>query len=444
MITEKSVKELENSQAALTLTLDAASIEEAYGKRLQKYAKDLTLPGFRKGKAPASVIERKFGDQIREESTFDAMDEALKEAIGSLDKKDAPLVFSQPVLQDEEKLLPFKKGEDITFTVVYDIMPRFDLPQYTGLEVEVPSIEITDADIDKEIERLRDQNAIVRKKDGEAADGDIATVNYVELDTDGKEIEHTNRDGFTFTLGSGYNFYKIDKDIIGMKPGDEKTITKTYTEEDEVPGYAGKSITLRVKLDSLKSRELPAVDDELAQDIKEEYKTVADLRNGIKADFQKKADDAAKHEKENAIVKKIVSEVSFPLPESMVKAELETRWRGFLRQTGLNEEQMKTFMKMQGSDENSIMEQWRPDAEEIIREQLVLDAIREKEDFAVSDEELNAECEKQLKNVPDSEKDSYKDMIKNEMQFSKVVPYLLENNKFKDGEKKNYSEYMGL
>ncbi len=444
MITEKSVKELENSQAALTLTLDAASIEEAYGKRLQKYAKDLTIPGFRKGKAPASVIERKFGDQIREESTFDAMDEALREAISSLDKKDAPIVFSQPVLQDEEKLLPFKKDSDITFTVVYDIMPRFDLPQYTGLEVEVPSIEITDADIDKEIERLRDQNAIVRKKDGEAANGDIATVDYVELDENGSEIAHTERKCFTFTLGSGYNFYKIDNDIIGMKAGDEKTVTKTYTEEDNVPGYAGKTITLRIKLDTIKSRELPEVDDDLAQDIKEEYKTVADLRAGIKADFQKRADEVSKSEKENAIVKKILSSLSFPLPESMVKAELENRWRGFMRQTGLNEEQMKTFMNMQGSDENSIMEQWRPDAEEIIREQLLLDAIREKENFSVTDEELNAEAEKQLANVPESEKESYKDMIKNEMQFSKVIPYLLENNTFKEGEKKSYSEYMGL
>ena len=104
MITEKSVKELENSQAALTLTLDAASIEEAYSKRIQKYAKELTIPGFRKGHVPTSVIERKFGDAIREESTFDAMEDALKEAYQSLEKKDQPIAFSTPILQDEDKL----------------------------------------------------------------------------------------------------------------------------------------------------------------------------------------------------------------------------------------------------------------------------------------------------------------------------------------------------
>lgn len=444
MITEKSVKELENSQAALTLTLDAASIEEAYSKRLQKYAKDLTIPGFRKGKAPSSVIERKFGDQIREESTFDAMEEALKEAYASLDKKDMPLVFSTPVLQDEEKLLPFKKDSDLTFTVVYDVMPRFDLPSYTGLEVEVPSIEVTDADIEKEIEKYREQNAIVRTKDGEAKSGDIATIDYVELDAEGNEAEHTKRDGFTFTLGSGYNFYKLDKDIEGMKAGDEKTVTKSYTEEDNIPGYAGKTITLRVKLTTLKERELPAVDDDFAQDVKEEYKTVADLKAGIRERLQKNADDAAKREKEDAIMAKLASEVSIAIPASMLQAELDNRWRGFVRQMGVTEEQLEKFMQMQGSTKEAIQNEWKEDAEKTIKTQLIMDRIREKEDFEIPEEELNAECEKQLKNVPDSEKDSYKDMIKDEMQFAKVLPYLIENNTFKEGEKKSYGDYMGL
>ena len=444
MITEKSVKELENSQAALTLTLDAASIEEAYSKRIQKYAKELTIPGFRKGKVPASVIERKFGDQIREESTFDTMEEALKEAYASLDKKDMPLVFSTPVLQDEEKLLPFKKDSDITFTVVYDVMPRFELPQYTGLEVDVPSIEITDADIDKEIERYREQNAIVRTKEGAAASGDVVTIDYAELDADGNDIASSKRDGFTFTLGSGYNFYKLDSDIEGMKAGDEKKVTKTYAEEDNVPGYAGKTVTLRVKLDTLKSRELPAVDDDFAQDIKDEYKTVADLRAGIKEKFEKTASDAITREKEDAIMKKLAGEADFVIPESMIKAELDSRWRNFVRQMGVSEEQVEKFMQMQGSTKEAIQNEWRDDAISTIRTQLIMDRIREKENFEISDEELNAECEKQLKNVPDSEKDSYKDMIKDEMQFAKVLPFLLEKNTFKDGEKKSYSEYLGL
>ena len=111
---------------------------------------------------------------------------------------------------------------------------------------------------------------------------------------------------------------------------------------------------------------------------------------------------------------------------------------------GVTEEQLEKFMQMQGSTKEAIQNEWKEDAEKTIKTQLIMDRIREKEDFEIPEEELNAECEKQLKNVPDSEKDSYKDMIKDEMQFAKVLPYLIENNTFKEGEKKSYGDYMGL
>ncbi len=442
MITEKSIKELENSQAALTLTLDTASIEDAYSKRIQKYAKELQIPGFRKGKVPANVIERKFGEDIRTESTFDAMEDALKEAYKDLDEKDRPIAFSTPVLQDEEKLVPFKKDSDITFTVVYDVLPRFDLPQYTGLEVEVPSVEVTDADIEKEVERYREQNAVVKTKDGKAEKGDIVTVSYYEIGEDGNPIESTKREDFTFTLGTGYNFYKIDSEVEGMAKGDEKDIEKSYTEADNIPGYAGKTVKLHVKVTEVKVRELPAVDDDLAQDIKEEYKTVDDLKKGIREDLEKRLENALKNEKSNLLLDKIIAEVSFPLPESMVQAQLDSQWRNFVRQSGLTEEQITKFMEMQGSTKESIQKDWREGTEKEIRTELILDKIREKENFEVDEEEFKKACDEQLKNIPEEDRDSYKDMIRNEMQYAKVLPYLLENNTFKENGKKSYGEYM--
>ena len=441
MVTEKSVKELENSQAALTLTIDAASIEDAYTKRIQKYAKELTLPGFRKGHVPASVIERKYGDSIREESTFDTMESALQDVIKELDAKDKPLPFATPVLQDEEKLLPFKKGEDITFTVVYDVRPSFEVPKYTGLEVDIPAVEVTDKDIDSEVEKLRNQNAVVKNKSGKAKNGDIATITYAELDEEGNEIESTKRSDFTFTIGSGYNFYKLDKDVVGMKKDDTKTVEKTYTEEDNVPGYAGKTVKLSVHLTELKERELPEVDDDFAQDIKDEYKTVQDMRDGIKKDLEKKVEDVLKNEKEEALMKAITENTSFTIPESMIGAELDSRWRNFVRSSQLSEDQILKFLEMQGETKENLQAEWRTDVESMLRTQLVLDAIREKENFEISEDDLNAECEKQLKNVPDSEKDSYKEIIRDNMQFEKVVPFLLENNKFKEGKKVSYTAY---
>ncbi len=443
MVTEKSVKELENSQIALTMTVDAASIEKAYTERLAKYSKTIEMPGFRKGHVPASVVERKFGEAIREESTFDALEEHLKETLDTLELEKKPLPYSTPVLQDEETLLPFKKDSDVTFTVVYDALPKIELPAYTGLEVEVPEVEITDADVEDEINALREQNALVRSKSGKAENGDIITLDFVELDEANAEIESSKREDFTFTIGSGYNFYKLDNDVIGLEKDAETIIEKTYTEEDNVPGYEGKSIKLSVKVKELKRRELPEVDDDFAQDVKDEYKTVADLKAGLKAKLEKNLEEKLRNDKAAAIMAKISENCQFAVPASMIDMEVEQSWNKFVSQSGLPEEQLMSFFKMQNQTKEGIMADWRGPAEKNLREQLILEEIKKKEDFAIDEDEYNKACEEQLKSIHDENtKEYYKTMIKDDMQFAKAVPFLLENNTFKAGSKVSYKEFM--
>ena len=359
-----------------------------------------------------------------------------------MDDKDKPLPYSTPALQDEEALLPFKKGEDVTFTVHYDVRPEVVVENYKGREIEVDDVEVTEADVDNEIQKLREQNAIVKTKDGALEKGDIATIDYVELDEEGNEKSNTERKGFTFTLGTGYNYYMIDEDIIGMKKGDEKVIEKTY-KEDETSPLAGKSVKLRVKVNEVKLRELPEVDDDFAQDVKEEYKTVADLRKATREKLEKEVDDALKNIKASSLMEKLVEETKFPLPESMIKTQLEQAWRNFIQQSGLDEKTFNKFMEMQSQSKDQILAEWRPSAEKELREQLILDAIKSKEDFALDEEEYKKACDEQLKNIPEENRDFYKEMIKDDMQFAKVVPFLLENNTFKAGkEKKSYKEFF--
>ena len=443
MVTEKSVKELENSQIALTMTVDAASIEKAYAERLAKYSKTIEMPGFRKGRVPASVVERKFGEAIREESTFDALEEHLKETLDTLELDQKPLPYSTPVLQDEETLLPFKKDSDVTFTVVYDALPKIALPAYTGLEVEVPEVEVTDADVEEEVNALREQNALVRSKSGKAEDGDIITLDIVELDENDKEVEGTKREDFTFTIGSGYNFYKLDNDVTGLEKDAEKVIEKTYAEEDGVPGYAGKTVKISVKVKELKRRELPVVDDDFAQDVKDEYKTVADLKAGLRAKLEKNVEEKSKNDKAAALMAKISADCPFAVPASMIDMEVEQSWNKFVNQSGMPEEQLMAFFKMQNQTKEGIMAEWREPAEKNLREQLILEEIKKKEDFALDQEEYEKACEEQLKSIQDENtKEYYKTMIKDDMQFAKVVPFLLENNTFKGGAKVSYKEFM--
>lgn len=442
MVIEKSIKFLDNSQASLTIKVDAESVEDAYRKKLQDYQKTIQLDGFRKGKAPLNLIERKVGDIVREESTFNTLEKHLMEVIDTLSDKEKPLSYSTPELQDEEKLLPFKKGEDITFTVKYDVYPDLDVKNYKNREIEVTGYEIKDEDIQKEIDKLLDQNAIVKtKENGTVEKGDIVTLDYVELDNDGKEVEATKRNGFTFTVGSGYNYYELDDDIIGMKKDEEKNVTKTYPENDDV--LAGQTKTIKVKVTEIKVKELPALDDEFAQDVKEEYKTVEDLKNGCKEKLEKDAENIFMEDKMTALLTLLESETEFSLPESMVRIELENSWRRFVQQSGLEESVLEKFMNMQDQSKASIFATWKPSAEQNVRNQLVLEDIKKKEDFPVSEEEVDKILKERFSSVTD-EKDLeyYKNMIKDDMQFSKVVPFLLENNTFTVKEKKSYKDFM--
>ncbi|MDY0288186.1 MAG: trigger factor [Sphaerochaeta sp.] len=443
MIAEKSIKELENSSVALTVTVTADTIEEGYKAALNKYAATIQLKGFRKGKAPLSVMESKFGKDIREESTFNTIEEALKEALEEVEEKYKPLSYSTPELQDEETLLPFKSNSDVTFTVKYDVMPVFEMPTYTGLAVTVPKVALPEEVVTKELDKLRDQNAMVIDKDGEAQDGDIVTIDYVELDEEGNEVPATARMDFIFTIGSGSNFYEIDSDIVGMKVGDEKTITKTYADDSTVEGYAGKTIKLSVALKALKFRDVPALDDDFAQDVKDEYKSVEDLVNATRKKLEDALQAKLEQAKVNALTEELLKGTTIAVPQSMVDLEVDQAWKRYVQQTGLTEEQIEQFLGFQQKTKADLTAPWRESAEKSLRVQLIMEKVMEKEAFTADAEEVQKVVDDQLGSVTDeAQMDYYRSMIEDELKFQKIAPFLQEKNTFTEGEAVDYYEFM--
>lgn len=432
MVTEKKFTDLGNSQASLTLTIDASSIEKAYTEKINEYAKKVEIPGFRKGHTPLSVVERKIGSQVREEVTLNLMEESLKETLQTLDAAEKPLTYSTPELQDEETLLPFKKDSDVTFTVKYDIMPTFELPQYKGLEVEYEDKTVTDEDVEREIEKLRDQNAIVINKTTPAETGDIATVDYKVFE-DGVEDADYSRKDFSLTLGSTYNLFKLDDDICGMSTGETKEVEKTYGEEDApLDEYVNKTISFSITLTKLKKRELPEVDDDFAMDVKSEYKTVQDLRDGVRKDLEEKAEEVRKSAKGESVIKAIMENVTFTVPETMVNNVLEARWDNLARSFG-GEKTLEALMKSRGESKEDFLDEMRDDAAEQARREIVLSRIAEKEDFPVTDEEIYEEIggEDKLADLSQEQKTGYMDYVRENLKFEKVIPFLIENNTFK-------------
>lgn len=443
MIANKSIKELDHSAVELTITVKSETIEKEYKSALAKYAKTLQIKGFRKGKAPQSVVEAKLGQAVREESTFNVIEDALKEVIEEVEERYKPLPYSIPHLVDEENLTPFEAEKDLTFSVKYDVMPNVVLPAYKGLTISYPKVTLPKEAVDAEIEKLRQQNAMTIEKKGKAADGDIVTVDYVEVAEDGSEVEETSREDFVFTLGSGSNFYEIDKDILGMEAGEEKTVEKTYGEDSDKAGLAGRTISLKIALKALKMRDVPELDDEFAQDVKDEYKTVADLVKGTKEKLQEALDAKLESEKYKALYAELLKNTTIALPETMVEMELERTWERYIRQTGLDEEQILQFLSFQNQSKEDIIASWREDVVESLKTKLILSKIRDEEKFEIDEEKLNRLADEQLAGITDeNQRAYYVSMMEDDMRFAKVEPFLLENNTFTEGEKVEYTTFM--
>ena len=331
----------------------------------------------------------------------------------------------------------------MVFAIKYDIFPLFEVPAYTGISVEIPKVEVSEANIEKELEKLREQNALVVEKTAPAADGDIVTVDYVEHDAEGKEIETTNRKDFVFTLGSGTNFYKIDTDVVGMAKDETKTITKTYAEDHDQPEYAGKTISLLITVKQVKVREVPALDDDFAQDVSEEYKTVADLVAATKAKLENGLKSHIEETKLNALFDRILENVTISLPESMINTEVDSSWKKFVSQSGMPEAQILKFLEFQGQSKADFTQSWRESAAKNLRIQLVMEKVKEQENFALDSAEVDAIAADQLKDVTDEKmKDYYRAAIEDDMKFKKAGEFLLANNTITEGAAVSYDDFM--
>ena len=276
----KEVELLENSQVKLKVHVPTADVKQEYDSIVKEYCEKAHLKGFRRGKVPAEVIIRKLGPSLIDQTRSEVLEKSLSEVFESVEHK--PIPYATPEIKSEEAL---ELGKDFSFEVIYDTWPAIELGPYLGIEIDQPEWEITDEDLGRELKGIQEQNALFTDKDqGTVETGNIVNIDYVELDEAGAEQPGTKREAFVFEVGTGYNVYKVDDEVLAMKKGETKVVTKTFPEDFETKALAGKTVMLRVTLNSVKEKKLPEINDELAQDISEKFKTLDDL----KADIRKK------------------------------------------------------------------------------------------------------------------------------------------------------------
>jgi trigger factor len=448
MIAEKKVEKLENSSVKLSVTVKGEETSKAYNDLLAKYSKDIQIKGFRKGKVPMNVIEKKYGTGIMQEASGKVIDEAFRAAIDDLEKEEQPLGYVSPNLEGDPQM---KAGEDFSFAVTYDVFPAITLEKWDGIELSEPQVKILKKHEDAELEKLQEQNAIVQDKANKTvADKNIVTINYAEVDDKDEIIEGTNREDFVFTVGTGQNFYKLDDDIKGMKLEKEKIIEKEFPEDFENTELAGQKKRIKVKIVAVKERILPALDDEFAQDVSEDYKTLDDLRKKTKEQLKTLVKDLTKNKMTTELLDKLVEASEFDLPESMIREEQENNWKKFLQQFGMPEEQILPILTAQGRTKEDMLADWREDSIKNLRSQLVLGYILDKETIEVSDEEVDEEMGKQAEMYNMSLEDIKNtftqngmiDYLKNEISRKKLIDMLIEKAKVTKGEKIDFDDFV--
>ena len=410
-------------------TMEFSVSKEAYAKAeneaYKKQVKSINVPGFRKGKAPKSIIEKMYGKGIWFEDAInacipDAFDEAVKEA--------GITVVGMP------KFDLVSNDDDIVLKADGFVKPEVTIEGYRGIEVEKNVKDVTEDEVNAEIDRVRERNArTIEINDRAAAMGDIANINY-EGSVDGVPFEGGKADGHDLKLGSGAFIPGFEEQIVGKNIGEEFDVNVTFPEEYHAKELAGKAAVFKTKLNSVKFEELPEADDEFAKDVSE-FDTLDEYKADIKAKMVKRNEDMAEREMENALAEALMEKLVAEIPEPMFEAETENFVRDYdtrLRQNGLD---LNTYFKYTGLTLETLREQMRPQAERQVKVRLALEKIAAVEAIAISEEEIAAEYERLAGayNVPVDEVKRFiaSDDIKADLLVARAMEIVKENAKIK-------------
>ena len=390
----KEITKLEHSAAKLTVTVAKEDVANGYKTTLGKYVKQVQIPGFRKGHVPASVLERKYGEQIKMEAAGDLIDSVLNEIFqDEKELSNRPLPYAQPKM---DEMPAFDTAKEFTFTVTYDVFPSVEVKDFNGISVKEPQVSVGDAEVEEELKGIQERNAaVIDKKEDEKAEKDnIVTIDIEEIGEDGKAVEGTKREGFTFTLGTAENVYKIDDDIIGMKANETKEITKKYAKTDADKNLAGTTKKYSVTVKQIKIRNLPALDDDLAQDVSDKYKTLADLKADILKNLNIAKDRKIKEIKVNSLLEQLIEKNPIEIPASMLQAELNGRWGQMAQQFQTTPEDLERMVVASGQKKEDMLAQWTGDAEKMLKSRIIVDSLLKSKNISVTPEEVEEAYQK--------------------------------------------------
>ncbi|MBD3349631.1 MAG: trigger factor [Candidatus Eisenbacteria bacterium] len=410
------LKELDNWMRELRIGIPEAAVEERYKERMAQYRKDFEAKGFRKGKAPMSMVEGKFGQLARAEAIESLMPEAIAEAVR--EKELRPVC--DPVI---ESLETSPVDGHYHFTTTIGVRPEIELKEYEGLELTERVPTVSNEDVDRAIEELRERNADLEPVTRPAVPGDYVIIDYERLDDEGKPVPDSRVEGQAYELGAGQIPPELEEALKGMSPAGETTVAVTFPEQSSVKELAGGTVSFAVTVRDVREKRLPAVDDEFAKKAAG-AETVLDLRVKVRNSLEKQAKDFARRRLEDDLVKELIEKNPFELPECLVRDRLDLMLERF---------QSRQPEGASEIDRTQFEEVYKPVVVRQLRAGLLLGAIAEKHDIDVDEsdvrERVTEVAESQGKDpgqfMKDLEGSDLIDQLKDDLWLSKVHEFAL-------------------
>ncbi len=375
-----SKEQIEDSKVKLEVEVPASEVDSALEKAYRKVVKDVTLPGFRKGKVPRKILETRFGPEILHEEALEilvppAYEEALKEADIS------------PIGQPDFELVQIEEGKPLLFNAVVEVIPPVELGEYRGLEAEQEEAEVDEIQVDHHIYMLREQNArLVPREEEPAQEGDLVTIDFKGY-VDGEPFEGGEAENYSLELGSNTFIPGFEGQLIGAMPGEEKEVKIQFPEDYRSEDLAGKEAVFEVKVKEIKEKQLPELDDDFVKEVSE-FETLEEMKADLREKMVKNAEEQSKNKLEESLIEKVTEASTVEPPETLVQRQMDRLiedLENYLRYQGLGLDQ---FLELSGKSREELREERREEAEKRTRSNLVLDAIAKKEGIEVDDSEL--------------------------------------------------------
>lgn len=382
----KSSKKINTNRYELEVEVSAEKFEEALEKAYRREVKRITVPGFRKGKAPRAFIEKYYGDKVFYEDAInnlypDALEEAVKE--GNLD-----------IIEDKIDLDIVEVGKDgLIFKAAITVKPEVEIEGYKGIEVKPKSTEVTDQDVEDAVKKVQERNSrLVTVEDREAQNGDIAVIDF-EGFVDGVAFDGGKGENYSLELGAGHFIPGFEEQVVGHKTGEQFDVVVTFPEDYHANELAGKEAVFKINLHGIKVRELPELDDEFVKDVSE-FDTLPEYKEDMKNKLIEMKEKQAKDDAEHQMLDKLVELVKAEIPEAMIENKIKEMINEFayrLQSQGLD---IESYIKYTGLDNDSFKNSFRPQAEHQVKVRLALEKIANLENVEVSEKELNDEYDK--------------------------------------------------